>query len=75
MMEAKNLFCAKCGKQLSSIYEMDRGQCFTCFESIKQESNQNDFLCWSCGKSIASMNEIAQGVCHNCKAAIIRKLR
>jgi DNA-directed RNA polymerase subunit RPC12/RpoP len=74
-MEANYLFCARCGKQLSSIYEIDRGQCITCLESNKPMNNEHDFLCWSCGKNIASMNEIAQGVCHNCKAAIIRKLR
>lgn len=74
-MEARDLFCSSCGKQLSSISEIDLGRCNNCQESMKKMITDSDFLCWSCGKMIATMNEIAQGVCQNCKGAIIRKLR
>ena len=74
-MEAEDLFCGNCGKQLISINEIDLGRCKTCLETKEGFIKENHFLCWSCGKIIASMNEIAQGICHNCKAAIIRKLR
>lgn len=74
-MEAEDLFCGNCGKQLFSINEIDSGRCNTCLELMKKTDKKSDFLCWSCGKIIATMNEIAQGICHNCKAAIIRKLR
>ena len=74
-MEAEDLFCGYCGKQLFSINEIDLGKCNTCLKSKKEIVKENNFLCWSCGKIIITMNEIAQGICHNCKAAIIRKLR
>ena len=73
-MEEETFFCKRCGKQLTTIDEIEQGLCTTCTTAIDEITEKDTFFCWTCGKTLHTMHEKAQGVCDNCKASIIRKL-
>ncbi len=49
-MEVGKLFCGGCGKQLSTINEIDLGNCNSCKISMIETIEDGAFLCWACGK-------------------------
>ena len=68
------LFCEKCGRQFTTIDELEYNQCHECQTTNNLLLEEETFFCWACGKHLISMSEIAQGVCHQCKFAINRKI-
>ena len=73
-MEDEIFFCRICGKQLTTINDIDLKICNNCQNSKENIAESTDFFCWACGRKLFEKSEIAQGVCHNCKASINRKI-
>jgi hypothetical protein len=74
MTDEEKFFCERCGKQLTTIDEIETGLCNFCIAEKEEGQQTRTFQCEICGKQLKDMNEIAQGICHNCKASIIRKI-
>jgi len=67
-------FCKICGRQLTTVDEIEINICNQCKISKEKTTGSSEFYCWACGKALHTKSEIAQGVCNNCKASILRKI-
>lgn len=75
MTQKEIFFCAKCGKQLSTVDEIAQAICDECKSSVEEGTEEETFYCKICGKQLQTMDDVSKGICANCKAAIIRKLQ